>query len=245
MTAHARTPEGLARPRALDLFCGAGGAAMGLHRAGFDVLGIDNRKQPRYPFPFIQADALRPPVRLENFDLIWASPPCQAHSAMRTMPNGKEHPDLIPATRQMLYGARSWVIENVMGAPLHRPVRLCGTMFGLGTKDGRAELRRHRLFESSFDVVLTPPCNHRRYACGVYGDGNGRDYRRHPATVGVWGNAGGSSKRDGIQQFTTDERRQAMGIDWMTGDELSQAIPPAYAEHIGRYAMIALGRAEA
>jgi DNA (cytosine-5)-methyltransferase 1 len=248
------------RPRALDLFCGAGGAAMGLHRAGFDVVGIDNRPQPRYPFPFIQADALKPPVRLEDFDLVWASPPCQAHSAMRTMPNAKDHPDLIPPTRAMLEASgKAWVIENVPGAPLRSPLKLCGTMFGLGTKDGTAELRRHRLFETSFDALLAPPCNHSAMmVCGVYG-GHGRDHRRtignygdgagtnisnarkRKRSVGVYGHAVGSSVRDGTQQFSTQQRREAMGIDWMTGNELSQAIPPAYSEHIGRYALLALG----
>lgn len=234
---------------------------MGLHRAGFDVTGIDNRPQPRYPFRFIQGDALNPPVRLGDFDLVWASPPCQAHSSMRTMPNAKKHADLIPTTREMLKGsALQWVIENVMGAPLVFPLMLCGTMFGLGTKDGTAELRRHRIFETSFDALLSPPCNHRApMVCGVYG-GHGRDrrrtignygdvagtnisYARRKRAVGVYGHAGGSSVRDGAQQFSTEQRREAMGIDWMTGDELSQAIPPAYSEHLGHYAMLALGGA--
>lgn len=252
---------------------------MGLHRAGFDVTGVDIKPQRRYPFAFVQGDALNPPFRLEDFDLIWASPPCQAHSSMRSMPNAKSHADLIPLTRAMLTtSGRHYVIENVPGAPLIAPLVLCGTMFGLGTKDGQAELRRHRLFETSFDALLSPPCNHNApMVCGVYG-GHGRDRRRtvsvigHGAmdgfnadrkrtignygdgsgtnisnarkrSIGVWGHAGGSSVRDGCQQFSTEQRREAMGIDWMTGDELSQAIPPAYSEHIGRYAMMALGLA--
>lgn len=124
-------------------------------------------------------------------------------------------------------------------------------MFGLGT--GQAELRRHRLFEVSTGILLTPACQHyarnlvigvhgghgrdRRRTVTVVGDGNGRDYRRDPVrpnTVGVWGSAGGRSVRDGTQQFSTAERAEAMGIDWMTGNELSQAIPPAYTEWIGR-----------
>jgi DNA (cytosine-5)-methyltransferase 1 len=234
---------------------------MGLHRAGFDVVGIDNRPQPRYQFAFIQGDALKPPVRLADFDLVWASPPCQAHSSMRSMPNRKRHVDLIPPTRALLADASMWVIENVPGAPIRRDAILCGTQFGLGTADGRAELRRHRWFEASFPLGLQHPCQHNApMVCGVYG-GHGRDRRRtignygdgsgsivshaRKRAVGVWGHAGESSVRDGAQQFSTQQRREAMGIEWMTGDELSQAIPPDYGQWIGRYAMIALGRAEA
>lgn len=223
---------------ALDLFCGAGGVSMGLHRAGFEVMGVDIKPQPRYPFRFAQANALHPPFRLEDFDFIWASPPCQAHTALKTMYNAKQHDDLIPPTREMLEASgKPYVIENVPGAPLRVDLMLCGTMFGLGTGD--AELRRHRLFETNFPILFAPPCNHyaRGRVCGVYG-GHGRDRRRiRPQTVGVWGKAGGSSLRDGVQQFSTAERAEAMGIDWMTGSELSQSIPPAYSEYIGRAAM--------
>jgi DNA (cytosine-5)-methyltransferase 1 len=202
---------------ALDLFCSAGGVSMGLHRAGFDVVGIDIKPQPRYPFRFIQADALNPPVRLEDFDFIWASPPCQAHTSLKGMWNAKEHPDLIPATRALLQASgKPWAIENVPGAPLQFSVVLCGTMFGLGWQD--AELRRHRLFETS-SPLLAPVCQHKRKprVIGVYG-GHGRDRRR---TVNT-------------QDYPTSARREAMGIDWMTGAELSQAIPPAYSEFIVR-----------
>lgn len=246
--------------KALDLFCGAGGASRGLQNAGFHVTGIDIKKQPHYGGDvFIQGDALKPPVDISDFDFIWASPPCQAHTAMKTMYNAKKHKDLIPDTRKLLKSiGKPYVMENVMGAPLRPDLILCGTMFDLGTGD--AELRRHRIFEMNWTAPLTSPCRHyaRGRVCGVYGghgrdrrrsrpatvtvcgDGNGRDYRRNlirPATVGVWGKSGGASLRDGTQQFSTKERAEAMGIDWMTGAELSQAIPPAYSEFIGRAAI--------
>ena len=225
----------MSRPRLLDLFCGAGGAAMGYHRAGFDVTGVDIKPQPHYPFSFILGDALEY-VREhgKEYDAIHASPPCQAYCDLRKMWNRIDHPDLVAPTRAALdVTARHYVIENVPGAPLRASVMLCGTMFNLGC-DG-AELWRHRYFETNFSLTLTAPCQHyqHRKVIGVYG-GHGRDRRR---VVGVYGSAGGSSARDGKQQFSTSERRQAMGIDWMTGAELSQAIPPAYTEWIGKQLM--------
>jgi len=199
-----------ARPRALDLFCGAGGAAMGLYRAGFDVTGIDSRPQPSYPFEFIRADALAPPVRPSDYDLIWASPPCQAYSATRKI-TGKEYPDLVPGTRALLErGGRPWVIENVPGAPLRHPFRLCGTMFGLG-------VIRHRIFEATF-LVLAP-------GCGRHGPTNShRGYSTGAEFVCVAGN-----------NYRRGEGARAMGIDWMrTRTELSQSVPPAYSEFIAR-----------
>ena len=203
------------KPRLLDLFCGAGGAAMGYHRAGFEVVGVDINPQPRYPFEFIQADAMTFP--LDGFDVIHASPPCQAFSSMKFMHNAKAHFDLLTPTLARFDGIDvPWVVENVSGAPMRSAVRLCGTVFGLGTDD--AELWRHRLFESS-TPMLSPPCAHGRKSrvIGVYG-GHGRDRRRKVNT----------------QDFSTEERRRAMGIDWMSGAELSQAIPPAYTEWIGQ-----------
>src|SRR5215510_6024992 len=118
--------------RLLDLFCGAGGAAMGYYRAGFtDIVGIDIKPQPRYPFKFIQADALLPPVELCRFDLIHASPPCQVHSKTRRLAN-ISHEDLIAKTRSMLRSVPiPYVIENVPGAPLHNPIALNGFYLGL------------------------------------------------------------------------------------------------------------------
>ena len=231
--------------RLLDLFCGAGGAAMGYSRAGFEVVGVDIKPQPHYPFEFHQADAMTFP--LDGFDAIHASPPCQAFSTMRRgLWKEREHPNLIPGTRERLLAAgMAYVIENVENArrELINPVMLCGTMFGLGTSAGN-ELRRHRYFETTLGLILAPPCQHNGFsAVPVYGGGQNGDYhtpRRKPKTIGVWGHAGGSSARDGIVQFDTAARREAMGIDWMTGDELSESIPPAYTEWIGAQLMAAL-----
>ena len=232
-------------PRLLDLFCGAGGASMGYHRAGFEVvLGVDIKPQPHYPFEFHQADALTYP--LEGFDAYHASPPCQKFSVMtngRWQDRVPNHPDLIQPTRERLVAnGKPFVIENVPGAKhlLINPIMLCGTAFNLGTKQGN-QLRRHRYFELSFPFNdFLPQCQHNTGSViGVYGGGQ-HPLRRKPATIGVWGHAGGSSKRDGLVQFGTDARREAMGIDWMTGNELSEAIPPAYTEYIGKYLMGAM-----
>lgn len=211
----------MSKPRALDLFCGAGGASMGLHRAGFDVTGVDIEPQPRYPFPFIQADALEFP--LEGCDFIWASPPCQAFVSLRWMYNAKQHEDLVEPIRERLIDSGApYVIENVVGARLRRYITLCGSMFNLGSSERGAWLRRHRIFEASFEwPCLLPPCRHSTApVIGVYG-GHGRDRRRTHNT----------------QDFSTAARREAMGIDWMTSVELSQAIPPAYSEFIGKQAL--------
>ena len=200
------TTPGTEGMRALDLFSGAGGATKGLQNAGFHVTGIDNRPQPRYcGDAFIQADALLPPVRLEDFDFIWASPPCQAFTNARVI-HGKKHEDKLTPTRQMLEASgRPWVIENVPGAPMRADYILCGSRFG------ERRLKRHRLFETSWrGAALLPPCDHE--------DGN---------IVSVFGHGGH------IYHGVADWRR-VMGIDWMTRGELAQAIPPAYSEFIAR-----------
>lgn len=221
----------------LDLFCGAGGAAMGYHRAGFtEIVGVDNRPQPRYPFTFVQADALEYlAAHGREFDVIHASPPCQRFTTMRKgLWEDREHPNLVDATRRLLIVAGApYAIENVPGAPLIDPIKLCGTMFRLGTKN--AELRRHRLFEcSGFPLMLVPCCSHGSYGHKVPTLGRDGSARYWPATIEVYGNGGGSSRRDSRQMFPHRDRSDAMGIDWMNGDELSQAIPPAYTEFIGR-----------
>jgi DNA (cytosine-5)-methyltransferase 1 len=213
------------KPRLLDLFCGAGGAAMGYHRAGFEVVGVDIKQQPRYPFEFHQGDAMAWP--LDGFDVIHASPPCQRYSDLAKR-NGNAHkwPDLVRVIRYRLEGPTGahYVIENVEGAPLMDPVTLCGTMF--------PELRvlRHRLFEADFPIEAPP---HKPHPLVHTHDKR----KRHYGTTDEWTDfvqvtGGGNS--------TLEAARDAMGIDWMNKHEINEAIPPAYTEHIGRqlYALV-------
>lgn len=208
------------RPRLLDLFCGAGGAAMGYHRAGFDVVGVDIRPQPRYPFEFHQADAMTYP--LEGFDAIHASPPCQRYSRARKVGTRKNNapPDLIGLVRHRLMASGAhYVIENVEGAPLSG-ITLCGSMFGL-------RVRRHRLFESNVGM-LAPECRHAKQGkpVGVY-HAMGDTVKGRCSKTGAWV-VGGSTAS------TVEEGGEAMGIDWMTWRELCESIPPAYTEWIGK-----------
>ena len=198
----------------LDLFCGAGGAAMGYHRAGFEVVGIDISPQPRYPFTFVQADAMTFP--LDGFDAIHASPVCYAWSKMRDCRPGSKNdqPDLITPLRPRLEAAGvPWVMENVPGAPLRAPVQICGSGLGL-------RLQRHRWFESGMALWGVPCCHGENPWNPAYGHSTGRKRRRVPV-IGEWR----------VPKHLQDE---AMGIDWMTLEELTEAIPPAYTEHIGR-----------
>lgn len=229
------------KPKALDLFCSAGGATKGLQRAGFYVVGVDIKPQPRYcGDEFHQVDWLCFMDFTRNvgeiayrYDLIWASPPCQ-HYCLLAHKNGNanEHPDLIGAVRERLIAtARPYVIENVMGARpwLRDPVKLCGTMFDLGIPE--AQLWRHRLFECSFPLSVPMKCLHRGSPMGVYGGGG--DNRRF-GVLTVTGHSDGTRKRGNLQQYKVGQRRAGMGIDWMTNAELSQAIPPAYSEFIAK-----------
>ena len=201
--------------KALDLFCGAGGASMGISRCGYEIVGVDVSPQPHYPFRFVCADAMTFP--LDGFDLIWASPPCQAFTVYRNNHKRvrRNHPDLVAATRQrLIHTGTPYIIENVPGAPLHRPLLLCGTSFL------ELEVRRHRLFECSFPV--TPrPCNHARLTRRKYPGSSNRPNGRTVCNVGEW-------------RVPIDQQRAAMGINWMTMAELSQAVPPVYAEYIVR-----------
>ena len=218
------------KPRLLDLFCGAGGAATGYHRAGFEVVGVDHVDQPDYPFTFHRADAMTFP--LEGFDAIHASPPCQAFTTLKVMHNAREHHDLLTPTRARLiaWGA-PYVIENVPGAPMQNHITICGSSIGLGVIKYDRELRRHRHFETTFPVMVSP-CAHQRATIGIYGD-HARDRRRKPGV------------RDRGVDFPDREKmelgREAMGMPWVTSWKgLSQAIPPAYTEHIGHYLMRAV-----
>jgi DNA (cytosine-5)-methyltransferase 1 len=187
---------------------------MGYHRAFPDaeIVGVDIANQPRYPFTFVQADAMTYP--LDGFDFIDASPPCQSFTAYRRKGHGvgDGYPDLIAATRERLTAAwKPYVIENVPGAPLLNPVQLCGSSFGL-------DVRRHRLFECSFPLFV-PRCRH-DWQTPRFAPATNRTNLRSTVEVGVW-------------RIPLHVQQAAMGIDWMTLTELSEAIPPAYTEHIG------------
>lgn len=211
----------------LDLFCGAGGAAMGYYRAGFtEIVGVDVSPQPRYPFTFVQADALDYLRTVSKrgcaFDAVHASPPCQRYTVANNIHQRPDHPDLIAPTRRALQGlCRPYVIENVPRAPLHRPVCVCGRALGCGVK-------RHRLFESNVPLVGTvcPKGHPGDWVC-VFGH---TVLERSPA-VGRTLKNGPMYRR---KHLGTDHGRAAMGIPWMSREELSEAIPPAYSEYIGR-----------
>lgn len=216
------------KPRLLDLFCGEGGAGMGYAMAGFDVVGVDLMDRNRYPFHYVQADAM---TYLDKhawrYDVIHASPPCQAYSISRHT-SSKEHPELIEPIREQLTAlGKPYVIENVVGAPLRSPIQLCGSEFGLVTKDTDGvllQLQRHRLFESNRPLSGNGGCRHLPgvKVAGVYG--GGRDNRTEHRD---------SPTRRGGYTPDVDVRRDVMRIGWMTRNGLSQAIPPSYTEHLG------------
>lgn len=225
------------RPRALDLFCGAGGASMGWHRAGYCVTGVDHEDHPSYPFTFVKADALdvlTDTHYLQTFDLVGMGPPCQELTRLRHLrtAQGREvrstGRNLIGVVRELVEAAGvPYVIENVPDAigHLRTPYMLCGWAFGL-------RVRRHRLFETSFPVLQTP-C-----LCVT-----------SPRPVGIYGkNMGDRPPGGGRVADTIEEARQALGIDWMRWrsrtqewQDLVEAIPPAYTEYLGEWALQAAG----
>ena len=203
---------------------------MGYHRAGFDVVGVDIAAQPRYPFTFYQADAFsflaELQADLDFYDAVHASPPCRDHTVYTSRWGVEGSGYALPAIREALIDTDiPWVIENVPGADMRADYRLCGCMFNL------PGLRRKRLFETSWcERFEPPPCRH-----------------TSPA-VTVTGHSGGSSRRDGTAgRGTKSAWCAAMGIDWMTNREMSQAVPPAYTEFVGRelLAVLACNRRQA
>jgi DNA (cytosine-5)-methyltransferase 1 len=249
--------------RLLDLFCGGGGAAMGYSQAGFTIVGVDIHPQPHYPFAFVLADALEYLALYgQRFDVIHASPPCQAYSALKHLAR-TTHLALIKPVREALRATgRPYVIENVVGAPLDTTLLLCGSMFGLETPCG-AQLRRHRLFESNVLLMSPGHCQHGMRTLVV----NGHEFRNEAtrwqerrATISVCGDTPhdprlwratqrgmkaatititGSTPQQNVvrntirETFSVEDARHAMGIDWLGMRGLSQAIPPAYTHWIG------------
>ena len=216
--------------RILDLFCCEGGAALGYHSAGFEVVGVDlnPRFRKRYPFEFHSGDALDF-VRNhgDEFDAIHASPPCQAYSITKHS-HSKKHPELIEPTRKALQDSgKPYIIENVMGAPLVDPVLLCwGMFFEAGSvldEDGTPlRMERHRLFETNWN--LHQP-----------------DHPAHDRSVWVGGSYGGTSRqkyeakylRKGGYVPSKSVQERLLGLNHMTLHGLHQSIPPAYTQFVG------------
>jgi DNA (cytosine-5)-methyltransferase 1 len=225
----------VSKPRLLDLFCGAGGAAMGYHRAGFEVVGMDIKPQAHYPFEFWQLDALLLLAHpgswgfypLSQFDAIHASPPCQGYANL----GNDTHPRLIAPVRELLRATGlPYVIENIQDAKpfMEAPAVLCGSSFGL-------HVRRHRLFESSKLLMAPGPCQHAA-------QGEIRGYYGKPGWL-CWTPGAAAIQKKGRRPLLRGSVGKApadMGIDWMTWDELREAIPPAYTEWIGKQLMAAL-----
>ena len=203
--------------RLLDLFCGAGGCSVGYSRAGFDVVGVDIEPHADYPFELHVMDAFDSVLMWPDFDVVHASPPCPRFSTATRDPS--RHPDLLTPMLELLsLWQGPWVVENVPGAPLPSPAVYCGKAMGL------PRIKRHRLFESNVPI-LSPGCRcDRSPVVGVYG--------AHADRPGGWLRPDGTSR--GKKATSVDDARDALGIDWMTRwDDLADAIPPAYTEHIG------------
>lgn len=201
----------------LDLFCGVGGASVGYAEAGFEVTGVDLKHGKRYPFTYIKAnvlDVLQDKEFIAGFDVIHASPPCQTHSITKHLRNAQgkstSKVDLIPETRLgLILSGKPYIIENVVGSPLHNPIMLCGSAFGL-------KVRRHRIFESNIKLQGTT-CDHKT---------QGRP-------IGVYGSLRDEIPKGGKTADSIEQAREAMGMPWAIWSELVEAIPPAYTKYLG------------
>ncbi|WP_339283014.1 DNA cytosine methyltransferase [Paenibacillus sp. FSL R5-0486] len=225
------------KPKLLDLFCKAGGCSAGYAKAGFEVVGVDIKPQPNYPYEFIQADALeilKNKDFISQFDVLTASPPCQAHSKAKSLSvarnGGKygDHLDLIPETRRLLEETgKPYIIENVAGSPLENPVKLFGSQFK------NLYTQRERWFESNIPLV-EPDVPREKMKTPSAGNGIGED-----GSISICGSGG-------VRGLNAKQIRLywgfAMGgIDWMSRNELAEAIPPAYTEFLGKQAKEYIG----
>jgi len=226
--------------RLLDLFSGEGGAATGYHRAGFaEIVGVDINPQPLYPFDFDQADAMSYP--LDGFDAVTGSPPCYGHSDLAALNGGlgqHETTWMLEATLARFraeLGDVPWVVENSARAkPIQGELMLCGSEFGLF--DGPYLLRRHRRFASNVFLVGAGGCAHGRHpVIGVYGELSKND-RRAVNVRRV------DERPHGDMRAGLDRARRIMGMPWASERGVTNAIPPAYTEHIGRQLLEHLDR---
>lgn len=209
------------KPRLLDLFCCAGGAGVGYAEAGFEVVGVDINAQPNYPLPFLQHDVLKLDLKfIRLFDAVHASPPCQSYSDLaKRNRNADAWPRLIEPVRDILFrSGLPYIIENVEGAPLISPVMLCGTMFkGL-------RVIRHRLFEANFPILTPKHGPHPKV----------HTFDKRKSHYGKTNDMRDFVQVTGGGNCTVVAARDAMGINWMTKNELNEAIPPAYTRFIGK-----------
>ena len=213
--------------KALDLFCGGGGACIGLQQAGFDVTGIDINPHPNYPGTFIQADALRLPVDILDFEFVWASPPCQRYSVATVMGgyDPQSYPDMVPDVQALIDGHPYSCIENVPGSPLRKDVVLTGPVVGLD------RIHRKRIFELSWFMLSPQPIG---LAKGLWERGLGVTVTKSLSSSSHYY----TRKAAGLTGHVSNaEAKEVMGIDdrhKMTNAEIGEAVPPPYSEFIAR-----------
>lgn len=221
------------RPLILDLFCGEGGAAVGYHRAGFDVVGVDIQPQNRFPYRFLQADALSflqwliDSRAIQQFAAIHASPPCQRYSTLKSMTT-HQYADLLASTRELLIASGlPWIVENVATAPMHQGIEVCGTALGLN-------VRRHRRFDSSHLLYGPGMCKHHPDNINIYGHACWT-YQPNPADVRK------DTGKARPMRVLLNAGREAFGVPWMSQQGASECIPPAYTEFLGRQLLVTIG----